>query len=145
MNPANRVICFDFGLQRIGVATGNTLTKTTQGLTVIPATNGNPDWRELAAVVSQWRPDRLVVGLPLMMNGIEGEMAKMVRSFGLQLEKRLAIPIVFIDERLTSSMADALFRETTEQRRSLTHRQKRNRDSLAAELILNTYFEENPT
>jgi putative Holliday junction resolvase len=138
-----RIISFDFGYKRIGVATGNSETNTTQALGTIRAHGGNPHWDEIQTLVHEWRPDQLVVGLPLLLDGSEGEMAATVRVFGQQLATRLGLPVAWVDERLTSSEADYLLRETLDPGKSSGKKVKNNRDGLAAELILRTYLTDN--
>ena len=87
------VICFDFGLRQIGVATGNTLVETTQPLDVLGAKDGVPDWQALEKLVKEWRPDLLVVGDPLNMDGSESELCLRARKFARRLEGRLGISV----------------------------------------------------
>ena len=145
MHSTDRVIGFDFGLKRIGVAAGNVFTKTTQGLSPITAKNGIPDWTKIEKIISDWQPNRLVVGLPLKMDGLESEMCTAVRRFGQRLYNHTGVEVVFVDERLSSSAADALIRETVATGKSVSKRRIQSRDSLAAELILHTFIEENST
>ena len=118
-------MCFDFGLKRIGIATGNTLTKTAQSLKTIPAKKGVPNWNMVNALVS----------------GSEGKSAMAARKFGEKLTLYTGISVQFVDERLTSVAADELLRESS-MGRSITRKRQESRDSLAAELILQTHFEE---
>ncbi len=134
-------MCFDFGLKRIGIATGNTLTKTAQSLKTIPAKKGVPNWNMVNALVSEWKPNYLVVGLPFAMDGSEGKSAMAARKFGEKLTLYTGISVQFVDERLTSVAADELLRESS-MGRSITRKRQESRDSLAAELILQTHFEE---
>ena len=85
----------------------------------------------------------LVVGLPLLLDGSEGEMAAKARQFGQLLEIRLGLPVAWVDERLTSSEADYLLRKTIDPGKSSGKKVKNNRDGLAAELILRTYLTDN--
>ena len=74
------VMAFDFGLRQIGVATGNNLLHTTQPLPILQAKDGQPDWRLLEKMVLEWRPDLLVVGEPLNMDGTDSELAALARK-----------------------------------------------------------------
>lgn len=141
-----RLLGLDFGLSKIGVATGNCATATAQALTTVAAQNGVPAWRQLDAVVSQWRPQRLILGLPLMMDGSEQEMAVASRRFGAILFGRYRIPVVLVDERLSSKEADFLLRKNEDDGHKKSRRSKRidYRHSVAAELILQTYLNDNP-
>ncbi|PVY77627.1 putative Holliday junction resolvase [Tamilnaduibacter salinus] len=97
-----RALGFDFGDRRIGVASGQTLSGTAGPLTMLPARDGIPDWSRIEALISEWQPDVLVVGLPLNMDGSESEMSRRARKFGRRLEAWYGRPVVMVDERLTS-------------------------------------------
>ena len=89
---------FDFGLTRIGVATGQTLTQTATPLTAIVAEHGVPDWNDIAVILDDWKPDIVVVGLPLHEDGSMSEMAERAKTFGQRLHGRFGVQIAFIDE-----------------------------------------------
>jgi putative Holliday junction resolvase len=97
-----RLLAFDFGLRQIGVAVGNSALGTTQPLTVLRAKDGKPDWTAVAALCDEWRPDLLLVGDPLNMDGTVSELAQRARKFARRLEGRLNLPTEMVDERLTS-------------------------------------------
>lgn len=126
-----KVLAFDFGTKRIGVAYGQSLTGTAQALGVIPARDGIPDWQNLETLVVQWQPDVFVVGLPYNMDDSESELLIRARKFGQRLEGRLHKPCYGIDERLSSFEArgELLRGESTGAV-----------DSLAARLILEAWF-----
>jgi putative Holliday junction resolvase len=137
MNSSRRtVMAFDFGLSRIGVATGNCLLGTTSPLTVLRAKDGIPHWVELEALVAEWRPDLLVVGEPLNMDGSPSELSARAEKFARRLHGRLGLEVVLVDERLSSFEAKSTSREhghSGDFRRQPV-------DSLAAELILQTWL-----
>ena len=91
-------IGFDFGLTRIGVATGQTLTQTATPLTAVVAEHGVPDWNDIAVILKDWKPDIVVVGLPLHEDGSMSEMAEHAKTFGQRLHGRFGVQIAFIDE-----------------------------------------------
>ncbi|HHH46165.1 MAG TPA: Holliday junction resolvase RuvX [Thiotrichales bacterium] len=102
---------FDFGERRIGVATGQTVTRTASALTTLHWGPEAPlPWDRLSALVAEWRPDGLVVGLPLHLDGAESDMAARVRRFARQLEGRFGLPVYLVDERLSSWQAEAMGR-----------------------------------
>jgi putative Holliday junction resolvase len=105
---AMRVLVFDFGLKRIGVAVGQTLTGTAQPLEPIKANDGVPGWPELERLVNEWQPDAFLVGLPLNMDGSVSDMSLRAKKFGNRLHGRLHKPIHFFDERLSSFEAKGL-------------------------------------
>ena len=139
-----RLLAFDPGLKRIGVATGNQTTGTTQALPTLIAKNGEPNWKVIIQLIDEWKPQTLVVGFPMHLDGSESVMSKKSRRFANQLETKTKLPVVLVDERLTSAGADALIRDSAESGKSQTRRRQEWRDSLAAELILGTYINENP-
>ncbi len=131
-------MAFDYGLRQIGVATGNSLLGTTQPLPILKAKDGTPDWSALAALVKEWQPDLLIVGEPLNMDGSASELSARANKFGRRLQGRLNLPVEMVDERLSSF-------EAKQQSRERGHRgdyTKEPIDSLAAELILQTWLSE---
>ena len=137
--PPRTVMAFDFGLRQIGVAIGNCLVGTTQPLPIIRAKDGVPEWRALEALVDEWRPDLLVVGEPLNMDGTVSELCALAGKFARRLHGRLGLEVTMVDERLSSFEAKHTSREQG-------HRgdfKRRPVDSLAAEIILRTWLAEN--
>ncbi len=89
---------FDYGLARIGVATGQTLTGTASPLVALKANDGIPVWDDVERLLNEWKPDALVVGLPLHADGTESEMAIRAKKFGQRLHGRYGLPVHYIDE-----------------------------------------------
>ena len=132
---ANRelsALAFDFGLRRIGVAHGQTVSGTAQALPLLKARDGIPRWEEIAGLIETWKPDVLVVGLPFNIDGSESELMLLAKKFGNRLEGRFGLPCYGMDERLSSHAAAELQEDSP--RDSL--------DSLAARLILESWFAE---
>ncbi|RLA51645.1 MAG: Holliday junction resolvase RuvX, partial [Gammaproteobacteria bacterium] len=128
------VMAFDFGLRQIGVAVGNCLLRTSQPLPVLRAREGIPDWQAVEGLIDEWRPDLLVVGDPLNMDGSASALCERARKFGRRLHGRLGLPVVMVDERLSSF-------EAKQNSRAQGHRGNfvdQPVDSYAAELILQT-------
>ena len=96
------VLAFDFGLRHIGVAIGQSVTCTANPVMTLRATAGTPDWRALDVVIGEWRPDTLIVGLPLNMDDSESPMSKRARQFADQLRRRYGVRLELVDERLSS-------------------------------------------
>lgn len=88
-----QVIAFDFGTSRIGIASGQSLTGTTTQLPPISAQDGIPDWDQLSHVINEWKPDALVVGIPLNMDGSISDMAYRARKFANRLHERYKTPV----------------------------------------------------
>ena len=102
------VLAIDFGLKHFGLAVGQTVSRTATPLGAIAASDGIPDWHLLDAAIGEWRPQRLLVGLPLNMDGTSSEMAERARRFAAALGNRHAQPVELIDERLTTVEAKRL-------------------------------------
>ncbi len=129
---------FDFGLRQIGVAVGNCLLGTTQPLAVLRAKEGVPDWQVVTQLINEWRPDLLVVGDPINMDGSDSELSTRARKFARRLHGRLGLPVAMADERLSSFEAKQLSRERG-------HRGDYRRhpvDSQAAELVLRSWLDD---
>lgn len=101
------VIAIDYGLRNMGVAVGNTVSRTAQPLIIIGARDGVPDWGALTKLIEEWQPDRVIVGHPLNMDGSESDISQRVMKFARQIEGRCAIGVTLVDERLSSREAKA--------------------------------------
>jgi putative Holliday junction resolvase len=99
------VLALDFGLRHIGVAVGNTFSRTAQPLAIIKAKDGVPDWAALSSLAEEWRPDRIVVGLPINMDGSPSELSERASKFARQVEGRIGVVVSLVDERLSSREA----------------------------------------
>ena len=99
-------LAFDFGLKRVGVASGNTLTGTAQPLRTVAAT-GDARFAAIARLVDEWQPDALVVGVPFHPDGAEHENTLRARRFARQLHGRLRLEVHEVDERYTTTEAQA--------------------------------------
>jgi len=121
---------FDFGMKKIGIAIGQSITGTANPLAIITAKDGQPDWVALEKIVKQWQPNKFIVGLPINMDGTASEMSSKAEKFARRLTGRYDIPHQTWDERLTSFVAKE-FANPYE----LV-------DAIAAKLILESYFRE---
>ncbi len=122
------VVAFDFGLKRIGVAVGNTLLKQATPLALIDEPTNDGKFKAIGALLGEWQPDTVVVGLPLHPDGAEHEMSVRCRRFANQIHGRYGIPAVLVDERYTSAV--------------LQQQRGQHVDSDAAALILQQYFDQ---
>lgn len=101
------VLGIDFGLKRIGVAVAQTVTGHSSGLRTLRAKNGNPtDWPQLKALVAEYQPIAIIVGLPLNMDGSVSDMALRAKKFADTLAHRTQSAVTMSDERLSSWSAD---------------------------------------
>ncbi len=137
--PANTgtVLAFDFGTRRVGIAIGETLLAQARALTTITAETNDARFAAISKLISEWRPARLVVGLPFATDGSEHEMTVRCRRFAHQLEGRFGLPVTLVDERYSSSEADARLTE-----KGLAWKARKQQvDALAAQIILQDYFD----
>lgn len=132
---------FDYGTRRIGVAAGNRVTLSAQPLRPLSARNGEPDWQRVDALLVEWNPVALIVGLPLMLDGADQAITRRARAFAGALRELYPLPVHLIDERHTSQEAARRFaalRASGNARR----RDAVNLDSIAAAVILETWLRE---
>lgn len=99
-------LAFDFGLKRVGVASGNTLIGTGTPLKTVAAV-GDARFEALGKLIAEWKPDALVVGVPFHPDGAEHENTARARRFGRQLHGRFGLPVFEVDERYTTTEAHA--------------------------------------
>lgn len=135
------VLGFDFGLKRIGVASGDTLTRTAAPLATV-AHHAEPDWQAVLAQVKSVGPDLLVVGAPYNDDGSPGRIAGLADAFAAQLAERCRLEVARVDERYSSTAAQSLLREqrASGQRRKAVR--KGDVDSAAAAVMLQSWLEQ---
>jgi putative Holliday junction resolvase len=134
------VLAFDFGTRRIGVAVGQTLTRSATAAGTVPCHAGTPDWAAVDTCIAQWAPARLLVGLPYNMDGTETSLTATCRAFAAELERRYGLPVEFVDERLTSAAATAELREARRAGARARRVRREDIDAHAARLILETWL-----
>ncbi len=128
-----QILAFDFGTQHIGVAVGQTITKTSSPLMILNvAREGKEIWNIISNLIDEWKPDRLLVGKPLNMDGTPSDMMKKVDPFFQKLQKISNIPCELVDERLTSFEAKQLMQTDSKYDRI---------DDLAAKIFLDNWIE----
>ncbi len=136
-SQAMTVMGFDFGTKRIGTAIGESLLGSAKPLNTVDAVNGEPTWLQVDELVKRWRPDLLVVGVPLKIDGTELFTTHLARRFIKQLRRRFKLPVEPVDERLTTKAA----REIVFEEGGYKSLQKAEIDSIAAKLIVEQWFE----
>ena len=138
VNTDAGVIGFDYGARRIGVAVGHRLSGA-RPLQVIANSANGPDWQRINTLVREWRPQCLLVGLPLTLEGDEQRNSRAARDFAASLQQRYALPTHLVDERLTSHDAARRFAERRAE--GLARRKHAtNLDADAAALIIETWL-----
>jgi putative holliday junction resolvase len=136
------VLAFDFGLRRIGVACGDTLSRSASALETVPAGPSGPRWELIAAMLRDWQPDMAVVGLPYNVDGSENDMTGAARSFAAELARRYALEVVMVDERYSSLEAAARLQTARESGLRRRRVAKSDVDAAAACVILERWFSE---
>ena len=131
---AQTLLAFDFGLKRIGVAVGQTVSCTANELETVSATGGRPNWDQLDRLVKQWEPDSLIVGSPCAPP--ETEYHNSIQRFGSRLVQRYNLPLLWVDENLTTEAANIELQSSE----LSTRKKQAMRDRVAARLILETHF-----
>ena len=136
--PSGTILAFDFGEKRIGVAVGETQLTLAHPLATIAAEQTSVRFEAIARLIDEWQPRLLVVGLPVHMDDSEHALTARARRFGRQLEGRFNLPVALVDERLSTREAVSLLHAAGVEAR----RQKQVRDQVAAQTILQAYFDE---
>ena len=131
------ILAFDFGEKRIGVAVGEMLLKVAHPLTTIESEINDVRFSSIEKLIDEWRPGLLVVGLPTHMDGKEHSMTSLAKKFAQRLEGRFNLPVMMIDERLSS--AEATENLSASGVKSVNH--KGLIDAVAAQTILQSYFD----
>lgn len=127
--PEETLLAFDYGLKKIGVALANTLTRHARPLTIITAERRDLRFQAIADLIAEWRPDRVIVGLPLDSLGEEQLATTQARRFANQINGRFGVPVELVDERGSSLEA---------QERLGSHQPD---DAVAAAIILQRYLD----
>lgn len=136
--PPGTLLAFDFGTRRIGIAKGSTLLAKALPLITIDAEKNEVRFARIEALIAEWQPSALIVGLPCNEDGTPHEMTALSRRFANRLKGRFNLPVLLIDERYTSAAASSVLREQGIHGR----KQKAKLDEYAAQQILQAFFDE---
>ncbi|SOZ98506.1 Holliday junction resolvase [Cupriavidus taiwanensis] len=126
------VLAFDYGEKKIGVALGNFITREARALTILPNITVEGRFEAVAALIQEWNPVQLIVGMPVNPEGGEQPSMKLARRFGNQLNGRFGLPVEWVDERYTSRAA------------SMAGARRGELDAEAARIVLQQYFDQFP-
>ena len=125
-----QIVSFDFGTKKIGIAVGQTETKTSSPLEIIFNKNNAVNWVKISSIINEWKPDLLLVGKPLNMDGTDSDIMEKVDIFFKKLGKVTKVPCEYVDERLTSFEA----------RQSLADNKTDLIDAHAAKILIDHWF-----
>ena len=127
IRPDGTVLGFDVGARRIGVAVGSTFGSP-RAIAVVDVRDGSPDWPRIERLYKEWRPDGLVVGDPMTLDGGDQPIRKAARAFARELRQRMNVPVVMVDERNSSLEAAQRFANA----RADGRKRRRDADALDA-------------
>ena len=128
-----QIIAFDYGEKKIGVAVGQTSTNTSSPLQIIFNKDNKTNWISISSLLDEWKPDLILLGKPLNMDGSDSEIMKKVDKFYKELKYIYDADIEFVDERLT----------TFEAREILKDEKHDNVDAHAAKILIDNWFDIN--
>jgi putative holliday junction resolvase len=135
------ILAFDYGTKRIGIASGDTLTRTARALTTLERSNNVMPWPTVDKLVREYQPSQLVVGLPWNMDGTPTLLTDASRAFAAELKARYGKPVALVDERLSSREAESQLRDA----RASGLKKRRNThadvDMIAARILLEQWLE----
>ena len=136
------ILAFDFGLQRTGVAVGNTLTGSATPECTLQSKNDTPNWDEITKLIEDWKPDKIIVGMPTELDGSENPLQKRVTRFSNQLNGRYSIPVEHENEQFSSIEAAQRLKQMRQSGRKQKIK-KQEVDKIAASIILETWMKNN--
>lgn len=139
-NQAQLLLGLDYGIKKMGMALGNSISQDARRFDVLAMNNGQPDWDNLLGIIEVWKIDIVVVGLPLNMDDSQGMLALRASKFARRLnhrliERKMAVRVYLMDERLSSWQA-----RTQAYEMGLIDNDKQKIDDVAACLILNSFL-----
>ena len=129
------VMSFDYGLRNIGIAIGQSITKSASTFYAIKAKEGVPDWIKLDSIIEEWEPGLFIVGDPFNMDGTKSEFQKKIAKFSKELKKRYEIELQMMDERLTTKEAKERIQDKPD-----GIKDSANKHSISAQIILEDWF-----
>ena len=126
-----QIVAFDYGTKKIGVAVGQTETYTSSPLQIIYNDHEKTNWNEIRMLIDEWKPDLILIGKPINMDGTESEIMKKVDNFFKKLQKMSNTKCEYIDERLTTFEAKEILGES----------KVAEVDAHAAKILIDNWFE----
>ena len=139
LSPDSTVLGFDVGSRRIGVAIGSAFSVSARALAMMKVRADGPDWNALDRLHKEWRPQGLIVGDPLTLEGDDQPNRKRAHAFARQLQQRYKLPVLLVDERSSSVEAARRFAvERAEGRKR--RRDAASLDAVAAAVIIERWL-----
>jgi putative Holliday junction resolvase len=134
------VMVFDFGLQRTGVAVGNTIVGTASAVETLQSINNKPNWEGISRLIKQWAPKQLVVGMPKQLNGEDTPLTAPIEKFCNQLNGRYNLPVDQANEQFTSIEAGRRLKEVRQAGRKRKVK-KEEVDQISAVIIFENWYQ----
>lgn len=141
MSTETRYLAFDFGLKKIGVAVGDSLLRQARPLTTLKSETKQQRFALIEAVLAEWQPDQVVVGLPLTLEGEEQEASQLARRFANQLHGRYDVEVILVEEQNSSLEAQELLQQMKQWDTKQARRFAGEDDALAAAVILQRHLD----
>ncbi len=136
-----QILSFDYGTKKIGIAVGQTITKSSSPLTVIYTKENKINWDGILEVVNEWNPELIIIGKPLNMDGTDSDIMNLVNKFYKKISNLTGVKCEFVDERLTSFEARQNFKELMiENNKSIKNETV---DANAAKILIDNWFNQN--
>ena len=134
------ILALDYGVKKMGMALGNTITQTARAFDILAMNNGQPDWDNLIGIIKVWGVAQVVVGLPLNMDGTSSMLSKRAHKFARRLahrvmEQHLPVTVSLCDERLTSIEAREIAWDN-----GWIKNERDPIDDISACILMSTYF-----
>ena len=134
------ILALDYGVKKMGMALGNTITQTARAFDILAMNNGQPDWDNLIGIIKVWGVAQVVVGLPLNMDGTSSMLSKRAHKFARRLahrimEQHLPVTVSLCDERLTSIEARGIAWDN-----GWIKNERDPIDDISACILMSTYF-----
>ena len=142
--PSWVALAFDFGLKRIGVASGDSVTRRAASLATLDRPGGRVAWTAIQALLRQWHPARLVVGVPYNSDGSPGTLTEPAREFARELRVHAHLPVELVDERWSSLEASARLKWARQSGQRVRRIRREDVDAAAACVILERWFDQAP-
>lgn len=143
MSSHHVALGFDFGLKRIGVAVGQSITGSATALDTLTTVNNQPDWDKIQQLIETWKPTQIIVGDPLTMEGEPTHATQAARDFAKNISARFHYPVAMQDERMSSREASAIIKQQRKSGERKRRTRKGDLDELAAALIVQRWLQEN--
>ncbi|MFK7857484.1 MAG: Holliday junction resolvase RuvX [Granulosicoccus sp.] len=133
-------LAFDYGTRHIGMAVGEYQMQSARPLGVIANRNGTPDWPSIQHHIEEWQPTDLILGWPLTEDGQEQPLCDHIKGFAKRLEQNFERPVHFVDERFSSVAAQEQIRSMRQSGQRTRRSKHTDVDSVAAAIIMETWF-----